>query len=70
MALYETRRDAITAVALKHWAQWIRNDPHFDREPREQTLKSVQDAIANTYIDDISDADWLTAALGRLMATR
>lgn len=60
---YETRRDMITTHA---WETWTKNGLGLDEDDRAQTTKSVQDAVNNAYIDDISDSDWLAATLKRL----
>lgn len=60
---YETRRDAIVIAV---WEIWTNNGLNLDADGREQTIKSVQDAVNNAYTDDISDADWQAAALTRL----
>lgn len=60
---YETRRDMIVTHA---WEIWTKNGLRLDNEQREETLKTVQDAANNTYVDGITDQDWLTATLARL----
>jgi hypothetical protein len=60
---YETRRDMIVTHA---WETWTKNGRGLDDDGRWQTTKTVQDAVNNAYIDDISDADWLIAVLKQL----
>jgi hypothetical protein len=60
---YATRRDMIVTHA---WETWTKNGLGLDSEDRDQTTKTVQDAVNNTYVDDISDSDWLAATLDRL----
>ena len=60
---YETRRDMIVTNA---WETWTKNGLGLDSEDREETTKTVQDAVNNTYFEDISDSDWLAATLKRL----
>jgi hypothetical protein len=60
---YEARRDMIVTNA---WERWTKNGLGLDAEDREQTTKSVQDAVNNTYTDEISDMDWLAATLNAL----
>lgn len=60
---YEDRRDMIATHA---WEKWTKNGLNLDDEMRQETEKTVQDAVNNTYTDDISDTDWLAATLARL----
>ena len=60
---YETRCDMIVTHA---WEKWTKNGLGLDDEAREETAKTVADAANNTYHDEISDTDWLTATLKRL----
>jgi len=60
---YETSRDMIVAQA---WEKWTKNGLGLDSESSEQTTKTVQDAVNNTYFDGIDDLDWLAATLKRL----
>jgi len=60
---YEQRLDMITTNA---WETWTNNGLGLDTEDREETSKSVADAAANTYTDDMSDTEWLAATLKRL----
>ena len=60
---YEARRDMIVTHA---WEQWTKNGLGLDNEDRAETEKTVQDAVNNTYTDEISDTEWLAATLARL----
>lgn len=60
---YETRRDMIVSYA---WAKWTKNGLGLDDDERVQTTKSVQDAVANTYVEGMTDLDWLAATLKQL----
>jgi hypothetical protein len=57
---YETRRDAIVTAA---WKIWTNNGYSMDEYDREETGKSVKDAAANAYQDDMTDKAWLAATL-------
>jgi hypothetical protein len=61
--MYETRRDAIVAVV---WTRWTHSGQDMDEDMRLQTRKSAQDAVANSYQDEMTDCDWTSAALKRL----
>lgn len=63
MLTYEQRCDMIVTNA---WETWTKNGLGLDSEDRDRTTKTVQDAVNNTYSDDISDKDWLAATLDRL----
>jgi hypothetical protein len=60
---YETRRDMIVTHA---WETWTLNGRGLDRDERIETEKTVQDAVNNTYQDDIADSTWLCLTLRRL----
>lgn len=60
---YEDRLDTIVTHA---WEQWTGNGRGLDADEREQSLKSVRDAAANTYHDGIDDLAWLDATVARL----
>lgn len=60
---FEDQRDTITTHA---WEAWTNNGLLLDDEDREQTTKSVQDAVTNTYVDGIDEIEWLNATLKRL----
>jgi hypothetical protein len=65
MQSYEQRRDMIVSNA---WETWTKNGLGLDLDASTQTCKTVQDAVNNSYFDDISDGDWLAATLTRLNA--
>jgi hypothetical protein len=60
MMSYEQRRDMIVVHA---WERWTKNGLGLDAEDRRETEKSVQDAVNNSYLDDITDTEWLAATL-------
>ena len=60
---YETLRDQ---VVLSAWERWTKNGLGLDFDDREQTLKSVRDAAANTYQEGFSATEWIIAILSRL----
>ncbi|MPZ19545.1 MAG: hypothetical protein GEV06_16735 [Luteitalea sp.] len=66
MFTYDQRLDTIVTHA---WEIWTKNGLRLDDETRAETTKTVQDAAANSYVDDISDRDWLAATLARLPET-
>ncbi len=59
-----TRRDMIVTHA---WEIWTKNGLNLDHEAKTETEKSVQDAVANTYTDDLTDQEWLTSTLQHLL---
>jgi hypothetical protein len=63
MLTYEQRRDMICTHA---WKIWTNNGSGMDQDMREDTAKSVNDAVANTYVEDIDDMDWLAHTLQSL----
>lgn len=65
MMTYEQRLDMIVTHA---WETWTKNGLGLDDDDRIQTSKTVQDAAANAYVDDMNDGDWLAATLKRLSA--
>jgi hypothetical protein len=65
MLTYEQRRDMIAAHA---WEAWTKNGLGLDDDMREQTAKTVQGAVNNVWVDDISDEDWFASTLKRLGA--
>lgn len=60
---YETRFDAVVIAVFEAWTN---NGLGMDFDEREQSIKSVRDAVTNTYADDCSDAEWSRWALQRL----
>ena len=60
---YEQRRDMITTHA---WEKWTKNGLNMDQEMRQETERTVQDAVNNTYYEEIDDIEWLNATLARL----
>jgi hypothetical protein len=57
------RRDSIVVAV---WEIWTKNGLRLDADQRSETEKTVQDAVNNTYVDDIQDGEWMDAALKRL----
>jgi hypothetical protein len=55
-------------VATAAWEIWTNNGLRLDEDEREQTGKSVNDAVANAYQDGVNDAQWLRLTLDRLGA--
>lgn len=60
---YETAHGAVTTAV---WEVWTKNGRNMDQDEREETGKSANDAVTNSYIDGISLKDWQAAALKRL----
>jgi hypothetical protein len=60
---YEVRRDMIVTHA---WEIWTKNGLGLDADERTHTEKLVIEAVTHTYAEDITDEDWLAAALARL----
>lgn len=54
------------AAVIAVFKAWTKNGLGLDFEEREQHIKSAQDALANSYTDGITLADWKTEALKRL----
>lgn len=54
------------SVACHVWETWTKNGLGLDQEEREQTIKSVQDAVNNEWVENISQENWYHAALARL----
>lgn len=62
-AQFEATRDAVITAA---WETWTQNGLGLDTDEREQTTKSVADAVTNVWQPDMDDAAWLAATLARL----
>ena len=60
---YEARRDMIVTRA---WEAWNKNGLNLDIDEQRETTKSIQEVVNNTYVDDITDEQWLAATLARL----
>lgn len=60
---YETR---LGANATAVWEIWTGNGRDMDIDDRNETGKQASDAVANTYVDGITDRNWQIAALRRL----
>jgi hypothetical protein len=55
-------------VVTHAWEAWKRLG--LDEEDREQTAKSVRDAAANVYTEDMDDEQWFQATVARLRGER
>jgi hypothetical protein len=60
MNVFAIRRDAVITAA---WEIWTKNGLRLDEDMRRET---VQDAVNNVYVEDMSDSEWLDATLKRL----
>jgi hypothetical protein len=60
---YENRRDAIVEAAYNAWTD---RGLGLDLDASTEAVKTVQDAVNNSHVDDISNRDWLAATLKRL----
>ena len=58
--------DSRDTIVTNAWEIWTKNGLKLDAEEREETGKTVKDAVNNTYVDGISDSDWLANTLKRL----
>ena len=63
MMNYERRFDMIVTHA---WEMWTNNGLGLDRDDRNQTTKTVQDAATNAYVDGKTDVWWLAATMQAL----
>jgi hypothetical protein len=63
MRSYEDRFDTVVTHV---WESWTNNGLGLDDDMNYQTVRSVQDAATNAYLDGISDTDWYARALARL----
>lgn len=59
----QTSYDALTVAV---WEAWTKNGLGLDDDAREQTIKSVQDALTNAWQDGMTEAQWQAAAIARL----
>jgi hypothetical protein len=64
MYTFEQRLDTIVTHA---WETWTNNGLGLDSEEREETAKTVKDAAASAYLDNMTDIAWLDATLARLI---
>ena len=60
---HEERRDNI---ADEVWRKWTKDGTGLNDRERKETRRTVQGVVDNTYRDDISDDDWVAAALAVL----
>ena len=63
MSSWENRFDCVVTHA---WEAWTQNGLGLDQGDREQTIKSVQDAVNNVWIDGMTEVEWMAATLQRL----
>ena len=63
MMTYEMRADAI---ALAIWEIDTGNGRGLNRDEWDSHMENCHAAVANTYIEGITDSEWHTAALHRL----
>lgn len=54
------------AVVVHVWEAWTKNGLGLDHDDHVETLKTVQDAVTNEWVEDISQENWRCAALARL----
>ena len=64
---WNTRLDTVVTHA---WEAWTQKGLGLDKEDREQTAKSVRDAAANVYTEDMDDEQWFQATVARLRGER
>lgn len=59
----------VDAIVINVWERWTKNGLGLDDSEREQTTKSVQDAVNNVWQDGMTTAEWQDAALHILTHT-
>jgi hypothetical protein len=60
---YDTRLDLVVTHA---WETWTKNGMGYDDDMIDQTAKTVQDTANNSYIDEMTNMEWLAATLKAL----
>ena len=60
---WEKERDK---VSMHAWEAWTENGKGLDDELVWQTFKTVQDAVTNSFVEDMDDLQWLDATMDRL----
>jgi hypothetical protein len=65
-----TYEDRANTVAVHVWERWTNNGGNIDRDRWDETMKTVRDAVENTYTDDLDDGQWYDAAIARLEGQR
>lgn len=60
---WENGFDTIVATV---WERWTKNGLNMDADEREETTRSVQDAVTNEYTPTRTDDEWIAASLARL----
>jgi hypothetical protein len=63
---WETRHEMIASHA---WETWTNNGLNLDDDERWQTGRHAQDASNDSYLDGMSDQEWLDATLISLKVT-
>ena len=63
---WETRHEMI---AMHAWEAWTNNGLNLDEDERWQTGRHAQDASNDSYLDGMSDQEWLDATLVSLKVT-
>lgn len=56
----------VDKIVTHAWETWTKNGLNLDADMREETAKTVKDAVNNTWHLGISDLDWLTDTMKRL----
>ncbi len=60
---YGPRRDRMIGYA---WKKWTHNGLGLDVKDRAEAKRTVEDAVNSTFVDGVSDGDWLAATMKRL----
>jgi hypothetical protein len=63
---WETRHEMIASHA---WETWTNNGLNLDDDERWQTGRHAQDASNDSYLDGMTDQEWLDATLKALKVT-
>jgi len=58
--------DRYNAVLIAVYRVWMNNGEGLSEAEAMERLKTMQDAVTNSYIADMSAAEWTKAALARL----
>jgi hypothetical protein len=64
---YETR---LEMISMHVWEKWTNNGLNLDEDERWQTGRHAQDASNDSYLDGMSDQEWLDATLNHLMGAK
>jgi hypothetical protein len=60
MENWNHRYDQVCKAA---WKIWTDNGHDLDPYWQKQTLQSVRDVVTNTFVEGLSDEEWLAAAI-------